>query len=405
MGGKLPRVKDRLCSRPWVKLVIPYNEFVLQREKMPTFADLPPELVVIVSRYLFPSDFNNLRLVSRSINKNAKAFVHEYRELQARYRSHTNHGIWHTDHYGSRSLAGLLRDLIRTPCHASYVQKLSLYLWCVFWDHNGYGRGRLVETARKELVRRKDTQELLDDTLNEASKGCLYLADPTQFKQWMKEARAGDQTAILAMLVMKLPCLSALHLTRIDHFDNSFNNAIRCVAKAPESGLLSRLTVVTISLTGDRAGICLITAFATLPSMRTIDAESLSSGDAYNNRKAKELMPMRSRVTELSLRYTGSQDPLLIALLNCCPDLRVFEFLVDPHNRRRQDPQLQTLSTRHSNSTPPTNSTWAPSVEKLLLRDYNPDTRHYKHFFASFHSLREVDIDFWTIYTCTDTCS
>ena len=367
---------------------------------MGTFADLPPELVVIVSRYLFPSDFNNLRLVSKRINQQAEAFVHEYRELQVRYRSHTDHGVWHVDHHGCGSLAGILRDLVRTPCHAPYVQKLSLYRWCTLWNRNGFDGGHVAERAQKELERRKDTEELLDDTLTEAVKGCLCFADPKHFEQWMKEARAGNQTAIIGMLVMKLPCLSALHLTRIDHFDNSFNSAILCIAKAPESGLLSRLTTVTFSLQDDRAGICLITAFATLPSMRTIHAESLGSGDAYNNRKAKELIPMRSNVTELSLRYTGYQDPILISILNCCHDLETFEFLVDLSDDRQRDFELVALSTKRSPHSLLPDATWASSVEKLLLRDYNPNIRHYLDFFSRFHSLREVDIEFRIIYAC-----
>ena len=366
---------------------------------MRTFADLPPELIVIVSQYLFPSDFSNLRLVSRSIKHKAEAFVDEYRELQVRYSSHTNHGIWNADHYGWGSLAGLLRDLIRSPCHAPYVQRLSLYRWYTTWSRNWYHGGYVVESAQKESERRKDTQELLDCTLTEAVKGCLCFPDQRQFDHWVKEGCLGNQTPILAMLVMKLPCLSTLHLTRIDHFDILFNNAILCVAKAPKSGLLSRLTMVSVSLKDDRAGICLITAFATLPSMRTIHAESLGTGDDYNNRQARELMPTRSRVTELSLRYTGAQNSLLLNLLNCCHDLKGFEFLVDPSNRRCQLYQYHALSTQR----PPYNgfgkSTWATSVERILLQDYNPVVHHYKDFFRFFHSLREVDIEFRIIYT------
>lgn len=365
---------------------------------MPTFTDLPPELVVFVSRYLFPSDFNNLRLVSKSINRTAEAFVNEYRDLQVRYASHTNHGIWNAGHSDGGSLAGLLRDLIRTPVHAPYVHKLSLHRWYTRWNVDWHQDFYSVGSAQKELERRRDTEQLLDSTLTEDVNGCLSFAVPGQFDHWAKEVRLGSQTAILGLLIMKLPCLSALHLTNIDHFDNSFNNAVLCIAKAPTSGLLSRLTVVTVSLLGDRAGICLITAFASLPSMRILHAESIGLGDSYNNRKAQELMPIRSGLTELSLRYTGYQGPLLLGILNSCQNLKVFEFLVDPHNRKGEGYQKRALSTQRLPYNGLGKSTWATSVERILLRDYNPDVPLYKTFFRRFRFLKEVDIELRIIF-------
>ena len=279
---------------------------------MARFTDLPGELIVMITQFVYPDDFDNLRQVCKRIKLHTDSHVSEHQRLRRLYTSYMNRGLWNTSQHDSGSLARLLKDIVLTPSHATYIKNLSLYHW------------HTHEQVARE--RQNDTQEFLNKDLALQVNQELGYLSKEEFKEWVREVKQGVETPIVGILLMLLPCLSILHLTRIDSYADWLIHAVIHIAGNPSSGVLSQLTTVTVSFRDNRAAFCLITAFAALPSVKTIHAEYLGTGDEYNLKQAERIMPLSSNVTELSLRNAAIPTPLLLKLVGCCRALKAFEY-------------------------------------------------------------------------------
>lgn len=369
---------------------------------MAVFTDLSPELVVIISEYIFPNDFDSLRLVSKEVKCKVDVRLEKHRQLQQRYRCCSTHGVWSSAQDGPGSLNGLLKDVIITPLHARYIQELSIYRWYRTWKTNVFITDR--EPTPPVPDRRRDTQQLLEEVRAIAASERLLYPPKNELHKWAVDVRRGDQTPIIGMLITLLPCLSTLYLTDIDHWADWLNDTILSITRSPAPAMLQRLTTVAVSFHDHRAAYSLITALAMLPSLRTLHAEGLGVGDEYNNRQAAKLMPMRSRISELSLRNLDSQVLLIHDLLECCQELRYFAYVTTPSvlhslNNPNHHQMLTKYDTRSAHRSPPS---YAGSLERLLLREITVDNNDYIGLFRCFPSVKDIDIELKIIHDSSE---
>ena len=363
---------------------------------MATITDLPPEVFVEICQNISCQDFNSLRQVCKAVNTLGDFYLTEHRKLLREYKKYINRNGRHLPQARSKSLAALLTDIVLTPRFASYLRVFSTYRWERSWERFS----ALANTERQPVDQRRriDTNEVLDKDLISAANKKVHLLSEQELKDWRTQVSRGNETPLLAILILLLPCLSTLHLTSIQSFADEFSHSVMHVARNPAFGLLSQLTTVNISFKDDRASLCMVTAFTALPSMKIIRAEGIAS-DPYNFPKAEAIMPQSSNVTVLSLRTAVIPSQFLLKLFGRCHFLETFEYSVldsyyGPTLRCRSSESFSSECGRYwrLNEEP----ACAGSLKRLLLRDYYAARGFsaYVNFFQRFKWITEVDIVF-----------
>ena len=363
---------------------------------MATVIDLPPEVFFEICQTLSCQDFNSLRQVCKAVNTLGEFYLTEHRKLLRQYRKFINYKGWHLPQARPISLAALLTEIIFTPRFASYLRVFSTCCWERSWER--FSLPATTEHQPVDQKRRIDTKEVLDKDLISAANETVHLLSEQELNDWRAQVSRGNETPLLAILILLLPCLSTLHLTNIQSFADEFTHSVLHVARNPASGLLSQLTTVNVSFADDRASLCMVTAFAALPSMKIIRAEGIAS-DPYNFPKAEAVMPQSSNVTVLSLRSAVIPDEFLLKLFGRCHSLQTFEYSVlgsyyGPTIRTKSSGTFTSESGRYwSDNEEPA---CAGSLKELLLRDYYPARGFsvYVELFHRFKWIREVDIAF-----------
>lgn len=202
---------------------------------MTGFADLPPELIRMLWTFILsPSSIHNIALVTRNINELGADSIVEDRRRERKYSRITHSGL-HTIGY----LARVLEEVLLNPPIALYVRSLYIDDYVTDWD----GQEGPEPPSKERLEHFKKA----------------VMASPLvprhEVGEWMQEIRSRSEAPILALLLMLLPNLETLTLTREGNDDSppgaSLANTIRRIALSDNTTILSRLTNVELGHKGN----------------------------------------------------------------------------------------------------------------------------------------------------------
>lgn len=375
---------------------------------MARLTDLPTELFIALCEYVCCDDFQNLRLVSINIKGKADSYLSTHRR---RLRTPTViYGVWEPNHPDSEPVIKVLRRIIRMPCDATYIRKLSIHRWRNSWHDSGDDQNDDSEEgteddttndtsktdipAQSAADREAETLAFLDEDLHKTAIGTLEDHLGPSFGWWKDDVRSGDESPLVKGLFLLLPELRTLCITKDAYVPHTGSTALDYLARNPACGLLAHLSTTNMSFREHTESYYTLCAFACIPSVRTIHTDGVDTENNTSVTSAFHLMDFSSNITELSFRNAMIHECWLYELLYCCPKLKTLEYVIPV--QRALDPQMHDgMSTVFINpwmeGNPPP---FATSLEKFAIRLGNIDFDEYIRLFEPFQPLREAEIDF-----------
>ena len=219
---------------------------------MTGFSDLPNELVIRVWHHVLdPEAVENFALASKTIYALGGSFIAKHNELKVQFSA-----ISHGDREVGSSPAETLKSILLNPRAALYVREVFVDGWRTAWHHwdhhTPYPEG-IVELFRRSVME----SPLMDEV-----------------EYWLKTLRAGDEVAIHSLMLTKLPNVRAISLSwRMGEHDLLFRS-LEAIARSEDTEALSRL--VEVRLGPNNTSFKWVLIFATLPSVKVIDAREIS---------------------------------------------------------------------------------------------------------------------------------
>lgn len=192
------------------------------------------------------------------------------------------------------------------------------------WGRQDYlfndGRLQHVEYPASDMVE-----------LEQAVRASEYI--PAHEKDWwVTSLKAGGEDVLIALALTLLPNLGSMEFRPLHDSNSLIVMTINSIAEAKHpGGPLAKLSSVTIGASSELDGMVdmdpfidprLIEAFATLPSVKIINAERVC-GDSE---KLEDIVPMKSNLTDLNM-WDGDLSPhRLMLLLQSFKSLQSFTY-------------------------------------------------------------------------------
>ena len=227
---------------------------------MTNFSDLSNELIIEVWHYILdPEAVENFAVTCKTIYSLGRPFIYEHNELKAKYSS-----ITHASEDTGNSPAETLKTLLLNPRAALYVRNVSINGWRRKWGDPSHSWW-----LRHEETYSEETMELFRQ-VTESS----HFVDKRDVHEWIDEIEEGDEDAIHALIVMRLPYLRSFTLLSAGRGSFRLYDTIKRISESQDTEALSRLREVRLGRDdGSRfrqSFDAWVPIFSALPSVKAI---------------------------------------------------------------------------------------------------------------------------------------
>ena len=274
---------------------------------MATISGLPNELLVEIWRHiLLPEDIESFAQASKQIHAVSGPFLLEHRKLKHKFTTFSNGNLL------KKPAAGLLKEITINPHVAPYVTSLVITSWRDRWDDVHPWRrvpNKLVAFIPDEEY--KSAPQYVHSPYEEedmiifehAAKRAEHVFGNVD--SLIKGIKEGKEDPIIALLLLQLTNLNDL-LFLVDAMEDTYHflRVLQYASNATGTEALRRLITVILEHTlpyGSRndEDLRLVTAFATLPSVKRIHGRTIRQ--ATNHRDlAVNLQARSSNVEDLT---------------------------------------------------------------------------------------------------------
>ena len=255
---------------------------------MTSFTLLPPEILLIIFRYLPVEDKDILNELSRHIRRVAKPIIEEHQSLKRQYAIQE----CSCDESRGQTIASLLLRLVRDRSIASYVTTLRLDDWVDDWESSS---DPYRWNSSDEMLVRNSALQMMPSIFWEGSDSDL--AD-------------GNEGQYLVLLLCLLPGLTELEILEERYNGKPSFHLLRLVLEQDMKGVFLRglrrvrLECINKLGDGDSSDLDTILELSKLPSIDSIYIQQMRHSDeTYENCEASGVVPTRSqssRLTELA---------------------------------------------------------------------------------------------------------
>lgn len=327
----------------------------------------------MISKFVQPEDLDSFFLTSKHIRNLNEAYITEHLTLKKDFSyldSHTSDEG--TNEFGT--MANLLKEVLTVPRAASYVKDFDIRGWHASWNDGSH-----LDDWRSDDMLSEDNRVVFDKAISGSKYVPANLVDA-----WLVRFEDGDEDQILGLLMTVLPNLSKLSLSDVPHWNNLLSNTIKRISQDPKPEALTMLKCVTLSGKDTPTPLHVVKNLATLPSMRQIHAENVSTTihDEYES-------PPDSKVTCLCLTKCLVEPEFLHAFLSSFTSLVTFVYTEGTRVRDDGGPGSNAFwihsSLKHNAKH---------SLRKLTLRSPYRKTSTLIGSLHTFIVLEELDVDF-----------
>ena len=226
---------------------------------MPCLSTLPNELIIEIWRHLRdPEAIASFAVASKKINSVGSPYIEEHNRLRF---EHSSFGSSDTDNCSG--LAELLDTLLLNPRAALYVRDISIDGWREVWDIRdpfAYYDG----SESRHIEYDDQTMELFIKAVKQSP----YIRKD-DVESWVEELQGGDEGGVLSLILMRLPNLKSLEISKMGASGFHLFTTILRIAESQDADTLSRLRYVQLrriyfAVSG------FIQAFSALPSVKAI---------------------------------------------------------------------------------------------------------------------------------------
>ena len=365
---------------------------------MPSLLALPTEILQNIIAQVNPDDLVSFCVCCKELNGAAVLHLRKHRQRIEAYSELQYSGCFR--HGDDDHPVQLLRDICLDGQIAFYPKILHITC-CEVPDDMDVPNYEISLSDEDLLAKRLDDakfREVFDDfrsiIVEKLSKKLGHNA--RNMNIWRQRFERGTRGAVLCLLLLLLPNVERLHLTRSEFEGRILRDMLDLIAAHSQGShadssffALSKLSKVFLDGSEDDADRCnILPPLAALPSLRSIVAESVI-GDPTEGRFYEELnWPYDkhiSRVTALSLQFSRLRVTSFSRLLGGIKRLKSFEY--DCYRRRERD-DVQVLDIvgillEHAQAS-------LKYVAFTGLRDWHCFGDHNLRLFKEFAVLKEI---------------
>lgn len=214
------------------------------------------------------------------------------------------------------SAAGLLKEITTSPHVALYVKNVKITSWRRCWDndHRWYSRVPLLIAFRAcRYIHQSYMEEdmMIFEHAAKRAEGVFGNVDSL-----IAAIRAGKEDPIIALLLLQLTNLKHLYIyvdtTEDDYY---FQRVLQYVSNAQGTEVLRRLITVEIlhrmsSYSCNTRDLCLVKAFATLPTVKTIESLTIVGRAANHRDFTVRILPRSSNVEILTIECPDRRESM-----------------------------------------------------------------------------------------------
>ena len=361
---------------------------------VPTLFSLPNELLDEIVDWIAPNDFESFVLSCKHLYEFAG---YERRRRHFSFKMSleriTNDCLGSTPHY----FPELLGDFLDEPNVADYVDELRVIPWRMCWDEPAhFGNDEKDDDRwRTTWVKPKNNDMHLPytDSLMKAFEEAVNSARsiPTEEKShWISKIKAGDETPIIALLLVRLDYITTLFILLDDREDLFIFKTLERIAKNPRLLSLSRLRDLTIfgnlsNLTpGHRFES--IAACAALPSVVSLEARRVVEEPLESAEPSLELAIRSSSVRNLEIFECSFSAQTIFSLIRSAKSLHSFSYDYDSVGNPVSCAWVRAALLRYASR----------SLEELTLRCSELHLYRFREecSFRSYCNLRVLTIDY-----------
>ena len=351
--------------------------------------NLPGELLCLILKHVKPSDIDNFLLSFKRLHRIAsKSFLDSHALSKYRLRTIDN-WVGMSTRYTTPELLELILD---EPCKADYVKAMVVRPWRVQWDKGSLPRYWTPGMLRSWYPYSSDRMRAFEEEIGKNT------SIPSRAKaRWIRNMRAGDETPVIALLLLRLHHLTSLVVALGDLEDRFMILALRHIAKNPHSSSLSRLRHAEIRRTSRdifplRSDVQYLLAFAALPSVVSLEGYELF--DPFSRDNLINLVPQSTSLQHLKLESCLFRRDTLGKLIKSARSLRSFTYIHVIRHRRYIDPPHEWICEVLLESA-------STTLEALVL-DYSPRLDFSfclgsQLRFSNFTHLQTLTIDYWSL--------
>ena len=323
-----------------------------------------------------PEAIESFALASKTIYSLGSSVIEEHNRLRSELSS-----IFSSDADNCSPLAELLGTLLFNPRAALYVRNISVDGWRDVWDHPNAD----PECESCHLPYTDMTMKLFQQAVEDSP-----FIPKDQVESWIEELLDGDEGAVLSLLVMRLPNVKSLNISRMGASGFHLLTTILHIAQSQDTGTLSRLMDVQLSRTS-WAMTGWVQAFSALPSVEAIKVSGYChehdwdfadfQAESQNPRIA--LPSKSSAVTHLTLGNCAITTERICRTLNGLQALENFDYLGAAGSMGILEPQ-KMVSALLANARHSLQTLCLTSSEEHISGTVN---------LADFEVLKEIDIE------------